>query len=79
MKPTFVTRKSTIKFGEHSLAKVPAIIAIGAREAEQGTVSIRRLGSRHQTSMTLEEAIASLGDEAIPPDLRRKRDAAQAV
>ena len=71
----FRNEKINYKVREHSLAKVPAIIAIGAREAEQGTVSIRRLGSKHQTSMTLEEAIASLVEEAIPPDVRRKRDA----
>lgn len=71
----FRNEKINYKVREHSLAKVPVIIAIGAREAEEGTVSIRRLGSKHQTSMTLEEAVASLSDEAIPPDLRRKRDA----
>lgn len=71
----FRNEKINYKVREHSLAKIPVIIAIGAREAEEGTVSIRRLGSKHQTSMTLEEAVASLSDEAIPPDLRRKRDA----
>ena len=71
----FRNEKINYKVREHSLAKVPAIIAIGAREAEEGTVSIRRLGSKHQTSMTLEEAVNSLSDEAIPPDLRRKMDA----
>ncbi|MEE9313772.1 MAG: threonine--tRNA ligase [Rhizobiaceae bacterium] len=70
----FRNEKINYKVREHSLTKTPAIIAIGAREAEQGTVSIRRLGSKHQTSMTLEEAIASLSEEAIPPDLKRKRD-----
>ena len=71
----FRNEKINYKVREHSLAKVPAIIAIGAREAEEGTVSIRRLGSKHQTNMTLEEAVASLTDEAIAPDLKRKRDA----
>ena len=71
----FRNEKINYKVREHSLAKVPAIVAIGAREAEQGTVSIRRLGSKHQTSMTLQEAVASLSEEAIPPDLRRKREA----
>ena len=71
----FRNEKINYKVREHSLAKVPAIIAIGAREAEEGTVSIRRLGSKHQTSMTLEEAVNSLSDEAIPPDLRRKMEA----
>jgi threonyl-tRNA synthetase len=71
----FRNEKINYKVREHSLAKVPAIIAIGAREAEEGTVSIRRLGSKHQTNMTLEEAVASLTEEAIAPDLKRKRDA----
>lgn len=75
----FRNEKINYKVREHSLAKVPAIIAIGAREAEQGTVSIRRLGSKHQTSMTLDEAIASLVEEAVPPDVRRKRDQRQAL
>ena len=68
----FRNEKINYKVREHSLAKVPAIIAIGAREAEEGTVSIRRLGSKHQTSMTLEEAVSSLSEEAVPPDLKRK-------
>ncbi len=70
----FRNEKINYKVREHSLAKVPAIIAIGAREAEEGTVSIRRLGSKHQTNMTLQEAVESLTEEAIAPDLKRKRD-----
>ncbi|MGI9366691.1 MAG: threonine--tRNA ligase [Rhizobiaceae bacterium] len=75
----FRNEKINYKVREHSLAKVPVIIALGAREAEQGTVSIRRLGSKNQTSMTLDEAVTSLEEEAIPPDLRRKRDAMKAA
>ncbi|NKB53733.1 MAG: threonine--tRNA ligase [Rhizobiaceae bacterium] len=71
----FRNEKINYKVREHSLAKVPAIIAIGAREADQGTVSIRRLGSKNQTSMTLEEAVSSLSDEAVAPDIRRKKQA----
>ncbi len=56
---------------EHSLAKVPVILVCGNREAEEGTVNVRRLGSRDQTSMTLEEVTAALVDEATPPDVRR--------
>ena len=48
----------------HSLAKVPVIIAIGKREADQRTVSIRRLGSRGQEYLALDEAVARLVDEA---------------
>jgi threonyl-tRNA synthetase len=71
----FRNEKINYKVREHSLAKVPVIVVCGMREAEENTVNIRRLGSRNQTSMTLEEATNSLRDEAIAPDLRRKRDA----
>ncbi len=70
--------KINYKVREHSLAKVPALLVCGKKEAEERTVSIRRLGSKNQTSMSLEEAISSLVEEAIAPDLRRERDAAKA-
>ena len=63
--------KINYKVREHSLAKVPVIIVCGKREAEERTVNIRRLGSKDQTSMTLDEAVASLTDEATAPDLKR--------
>ena len=63
--------KISYKVREHSLAKVPVIFAVGKREAEEGTVSIRRLGSQAQTTMPLTEALAMLQDEATPPDIRR--------
>jgi threonyl-tRNA synthetase len=56
---------------EHSLAKVPALLVVGKREAEEGKVSIRRLGSDKQRVMGLEEAIAALRSKAVPPDLKR--------
>ena len=59
------------KVREHSLAKVPVIFAIGKREAEEGTVAIRRLGSQAQTVMKLDEALAMLTAEATPPDVKR--------
>jgi len=59
------------KVREHSLAKVPVIFAVGKREAEEGTVAIRRLGSQAQTVMKLDEALALLADEATPPDVKR--------
>jgi len=55
---------------EHSLSKVPVIFALGKREAEERTVSIRRLGSQQQSVMPLEEALRMLAEEAVPPDLR---------
>ncbi|MEM7461124.1 MAG: threonine--tRNA ligase [Pseudomonadota bacterium] len=63
--------KINYKVREHSLAKVPVIMVCGHREAEENTVSIRRLGSRDQTSMSLADAISSLAEEATPPDLAR--------
>jgi threonyl-tRNA synthetase len=54
---------------EHSLAKVPALLVVGKREAEQGTVAIRRLGSDGQQVVPLAEAVALLRAEATPPDL----------
>jgi threonyl-tRNA synthetase len=69
--------KISYKVREHSLAKVPVIIAVGKREGAERTVSIRRLGSQQQTTMTLDEAIASLSAEAVPPDVRREADKAR--
>jgi threonyl-tRNA synthetase len=68
--------KINYKVREHSVTKVPVIIVCGKREAEEGTVNIRRLGSQNQTSMALEEAIATLVDEATPPDVKRALEAA---
>ncbi|MGB5213850.1 MAG: threonine--tRNA ligase, partial [Anderseniella sp.] len=67
----FRNEKINYKVREHSLAKVPVILVCGNREAEEGTVNVRRLGSRDQTSMTLDEVTAALVDEATPPDVRR--------
>jgi threonyl-tRNA synthetase len=58
------------KVREHSLAKVPVIAVVGRREAEEGKVALRRLGSDGQQIVTLEEATAALVAEATPPDLR---------
>jgi threonyl-tRNA synthetase len=62
--------KINYKVREHSLAKVPALLVVGKREAEEGTVAIRRLGSEGQQILPLDEAIAMLQAEATPPDLR---------
>jgi threonyl-tRNA synthetase len=59
--------KINYKVREHSLAKVPIILAVGKREAEERTVSIRRLGSPNSTVMGLNEALASFMAEAKPP------------
>ncbi|MDB5592944.1 threonine--tRNA ligase [Enterovirga sp.] len=62
--------KINYKVREHSVAKVPVLLVVGRREAEERRVSIRRLGSKDQTGMTLDEAVEQLRLEAIPPDLR---------
>ncbi|WP_094539620.1 threonine--tRNA ligase [Brucella grignonensis] len=67
--------KINYKVREHSLQKVPVILVCGMREAEEKTVNMRRLGSRDQEAMTLDEAIARLTEEATPPDLLRLRNA----
>jgi threonyl-tRNA synthetase len=64
--------KINYKVREHSLAKVPVMLVCGRREAEEGTVNIRRLGSRDQQSITLADALATLAAEAKAPDLRRR-------
>ena len=61
------------KVREHSLAKVPVMLVVGKKEAEERTVSIRRLGSQAQTGMGLVEALAAFKDEATPPDVKRER------
>jgi threonyl-tRNA synthetase len=68
--------KINYKVREHSLAKVPAILVIGRKEAAERTVSIRRLGREDQQVMPLDAALAMLADEAVPPDVRRLRKAA---
>ncbi|OWW01717.1 threonine--tRNA ligase [Rhizobium sp. R72] len=74
----FRNEKINYKIREHSVTKVPVIVVCGKKEAEERTVNIRRLGSQEQTSMSLDEAIASLGLEATPPDVRRKAEAKKA-
>jgi threonyl-tRNA synthetase len=61
--------KINYKVREHSLAKVPHLLVVGKREAEEGTVAVRTLGAEHQKVMPLAEAIAMLKVEGTPPDL----------
>jgi len=68
--------KINYKVREHSLAKVPALLVVGKKEAAERTVSIRRLGSDKQQSMPLDAALAALAQEAVPPDIARTRQAA---
>ena len=55
---------------EHSLGKVPVILAVGHREVEERTVTVRRLGEKQTQVRSLDEIAAELGTEATPPDLR---------
>src|SRR5256885_10646847 len=65
--------KINYKVREHSLAKVPLLLVVGKREAEERTVALRRLGSEeHQKMMSLDEAVAMITDETVPPELRRR-------
>jgi threonyl-tRNA synthetase len=68
--------KINYKVREHSLAKIPALLVVGKKEAETHSVSVRRLGSDGQKVMPTDEAIAALVDEATPPDVKRAKAAA---
>ncbi|WP_417733390.1 threonine--tRNA ligase [Roseovarius sp.] len=61
--------KINYKVREHSLGKVPVILACGMREVEEKTLSVRRLGEKQSSVQTLEEVAAALAKEATPPDL----------
>jgi threonyl-tRNA synthetase len=63
--------KINAKVREHSLAHVPVLAVVGRREAEQGTVALRRLGSDGQEVLALGAAVEMLASEAEPPDIRR--------
>ena len=65
--------KINYKVREHSLAKVPVMFVVGKREAEEGTVSVRRLGSQAQQVLSLEAAITAIAAEAVPPDLAKSQ------
>jgi threonyl-tRNA synthetase len=62
--------KINYKVREHSVAKVPHMLVIGKREAEEGTLAVRTLGEKEQKVMKLDDAIAMLKDAATPPDLK---------
>jgi threonyl-tRNA synthetase len=62
--------KINYKIREHSVGKVPAILAIGRKEVEDRTVTLRRLGEKQTKVVDLDTIVADLTAEAIPPDLR---------
>jgi threonyl-tRNA synthetase len=59
--------KINYKVREHSRAKVPAMLVVGRREAEEGTVALRRLGGKEQEFLALDTAVVRLTEEATPP------------
>ena len=65
--------KINYKIREHSLQKVPVIAVVGAKEAEEGKLALRRFGSQAQSVVTLEEARTMLAEEGLPPDLKRAK------
>lgn len=62
--------KINYKVREHSLGKVPVILAIGMKEVEDRTVSVRRLGETRTETLPLEAVVAEMAAAALPPDLR---------
>jgi threonyl-tRNA synthetase len=61
--------KINYKVREHSLAKVPNLLVVGKREADEGTVALRQLGSERQQILTLAAVVEKLQRDALPPDL----------
>ena len=68
--------KINYKVREHSLAKIPALLVVGKKEAAERTVSIRRLGQEQQKVVSLDAALTMLAEEAVAPDVRRMKAAA---
>jgi threonyl-tRNA synthetase len=71
--------KINYKVREHSLSKTPVMLVVGKREAEERTVSVRRLGSQEQKVLPLKEVLSLLTDEAVPPDVKRAKKAVEAA
>ncbi len=63
--------KINYKVREHSVGKVPVILAVGAREVEERTLSVRRLGEKQTSVQALDDVVQTLGLEATPPDMRQ--------
>ena len=68
--------KINYKVREHSLAKVPHLLVVGKREADEGSVALRTLGEQQQQVLPLEQAIAMLKEAAVAPDLKGRPAAA---
>lgn len=63
--------KINYKVREHSLSKVPVLLAVGMKEIEDGTVSVRRLGEQRSSVHKVDAVVDGLSKEATPPDLRK--------
>jgi len=63
--------KINYKVREHSLAKVPVILAVGMKEVEDRSVTLRRLGEKRTEVVALDQVIGDLAAEALPPDLKQ--------
>jgi threonyl-tRNA synthetase len=72
LRVTLDTENQTVnyKVRQHSLAKTPNLLVLGRREAENRSVTLRKLGVDKQESLALEAAISMLAADAVPPDLR---------
>jgi threonyl-tRNA synthetase len=66
--------KINYKVREHSLAKVPNLLVVGKREADEGTVALRQLGSERQQILSLAAVVEQLVQAASPPDLADSTD-----
>jgi threonyl-tRNA synthetase len=75
VEPDLRNEKINYKVREHSLAKVPAQLVVGKKEAAERLVSVRRLGQEKQEVMPLDAALKALADEAVPPDVQRVKAA----
>lgn len=64
--------KINYKVREHSVGKIPNILVVGMREAEEGKVALRQLGQKEQKILSIDEAVAMLKAEALAPDLRNE-------
>jgi threonyl-tRNA synthetase len=62
--------KISYKVREHSLAKVPIILAIGNREVDERTITVRKLGEKHTETLEFDKVILELTKECVPPDRR---------
>ncbi len=69
--------KISYKVREHSVQKIPAIFAVGAREVTERTVAVRRFGSKAQQVMSLNDATVALQNEAVPASRMAAREAAE--